>query len=100
MRTYVVTGAASGIGKATADLLVERGDRVIGVDLHDSDVEVDLTTTEGRERLVVEVNRLSGGRIDGILAIAGLAVPAPATVGVNYFGMVATLEGLRPLLLE
>lgn len=100
MRTYVVTGAASGIGKATADLLVERGDRVIGVDLHASDVEVDLTTTEGRERLVVEVDRLSGGRIDGILAIAGLAIPAPATVGVNYFGMVATLEGLRPLLRE
>ena len=31
IRTYVITGAASGIGKATAELLVERGQRVIGV---------------------------------------------------------------------
>lgn len=98
MRTYVVTGSASGIGKATAELLVERGDAVIGVDLHDADIEVDLTSTEGRERLIAEATRLSGGTIDGVLAVAGLATPTPATVAVNYFGMIATLEGLRPLL--
>lgn len=98
MRTYVVTGSASGIGKAAADLLVERGEKVIGVDLRDADIAVDLTTPEGRDRLVAEATRLSGGTVDGVLAIAGLAAPAPATVGVNYFGMVATLEGLRPLL--
>lgn len=97
-RTLVVTGAASGIGKATAQLLASRGDRVIGVDLKGSDISVDLTTEEGRLRLVDEVQELSGGTIDGILAIAGLAAPIPATTAVNYFGMVATLENLRPLL--
>ena len=97
-RTIVVTGAASGIGKATAELLRSRGDTVIGVDLRDADITVDLTTADGRTALVDQVREISGGTIDGILAIAGLAAPIPATVGVNFFGMVATLEGLRPLL--
>ena len=97
-RTIVVTGAASGIGKATAELLQSRGDTVIGVDLKGTDVNVDLTSSEGRAALVDQVREISGGTIDGILAIAGLAHPIPATVGVNYFGMVSTLEGLRPLL--
>lgn len=97
-RTCVVTGSASGIGKATMELLCSRGDDVIGVDLHDADVNVDLTTADGRARLVSEATKLSGGKLDVVLAIAGLAHPIPATVGVNYFGMVATLEGLRPLL--
>jgi NAD(P)-dependent dehydrogenase (short-subunit alcohol dehydrogenase family) len=98
VRTYIVTGAASGIGRATAELLTSRGEKVIGVDLAGSDINVDLTTAEGRKTLVSEAERLSGGTIDGVLAIAGLAAEIPATVGVNFFGMVATLEGLRPLL--
>lgn len=97
-RTYVVTGSASGIGKATAELLLERGHRVIGVDLHDADITVDLTVPADRERLVAEVTEKSGGAIDAIIAVAGLATPTPKTVGVNYFGMVDSLEGLRPLL--
>lgn len=96
-RTSVVTGAASGIGKATKELLESRGERVIGVDIHDADVVVDLTTAEGRTDLVRQVGDQAGG-IDAVFAIAGLATPSPATVAVNYFGMVATLEGLRPLL--
>ncbi|MBW8752524.1 MAG: reductase, partial [Propionibacteriales bacterium] len=47
MRTYVVSGAASGIGAATAALLTSGGDRVIGVDLHGADVQADLATADG-----------------------------------------------------
>ena len=97
-RTIVVTGAASGIGKATAELLRSRGDTVIGVDIRDVDVIADLSSPAGRASLVEDVRAASGGSIDGILAIAGLALGIPATVAVNFFGMVATLEGLRPLL--
>lgn len=97
-RTYVVTGAASGIGLATAELLTEQGHRVIGVDIRDTDVTVDLTKPADRKRLVAEVTEKSGGTIDAIIAVAGLSHPIPATVGVNYFGMVSTLEDLRPLL--
>ena len=99
-RTYVVTGAASGIGKATRELLIERGNTVIGVDIRDADVIVDLSTEAGRNDLVDKVTALSGGTIDAVLAIAGLATPTPATAAVNFFGTVATLEGLRGLLLK
>ena len=97
-RTIVVTGAASGIGKASSALLAARGDTVIGVDLDGTDISADLTTHEGREHMVARVRELSGDTIDGIVANAGLARELPVTVGVNYFGAVATLEGLRPLL--
>lgn len=96
-RTYAVTGAASGIGAATTRYLQERGDRVIACDLHDADVIADLTTGEGRSELVEGVTRLSGGRIDGIVANAG-GGPAEKSLQLNFFGAVATLEGLRPLL--
>lgn len=97
-RTYVVTGSASGIGQATTELLTQRGHRVIGVDTHDVDVTVDLSSADGRAELVARVTELSTGHIDAIVANAGLATPTAATVAVNFFGTVATLQGLRPLL--
>jgi len=99
-RTYVVTGSASGIGKATRELLIEQGHRVIGTDIRDADIVADLSTAAGRDHLVQEVTRVSGGSIDAVLAVAGLATPTAATVAVNYYGTIATLEGLRPLLLN
>jgi NAD(P)-dependent dehydrogenase (short-subunit alcohol dehydrogenase family) len=96
-RTYVITGSASGIGAATTSYLRERGDRVIACDLHDADVIADLTTSEGRAALINGVTRQSGGRIDGIVANAG-GGPAETMLALNFFGAVATLEGLRPLL--
>lgn len=97
-RTYAVTGAASGIGAITTGQLRADGHTVITVDLKDADVSVDLTTDEGRTNLATQVERLSGGTLDGVVACAGLSAPIVATAAVNYFGAVATLEGLRPLL--
>lgn len=99
-RISVITGSASGIGKATRELLEQRGERVIGVDIHDAEVVADLSTAEGRSALVDAVRKVGGGRIDAIYANAGLDTPTPATVAVNFFGAVATLEKLRPLLKE
>jgi NAD(P)-dependent dehydrogenase (short-subunit alcohol dehydrogenase family) len=98
MRTHVITGAASGIGKATTELLQERGHAVIGVDLKGSDIDADLSTAEGRIAMVEAVTERSGGSIDAIVACAGLATPTVATAKVNYYGAVGTLTGLRPLL--
>jgi NAD(P)-dependent dehydrogenase (short-subunit alcohol dehydrogenase family) len=96
-RTYVVTGAASGIGAATSRYLRERGGRVIACDLRDADVIADLTTSQGRAQLVKGVTRLSGGSIDAIVANAG-GGPAETMLSLNFFGTVATLEGLRSLM--
>ena len=96
-RTYAVTGATSGIGAATVRYLRERGGRVIACDLGDADVVGDLATSEGRAALVDGVTRLTGGRIDAIVANAG-GGPPQTMLSLNFFGAVATLEGLRPLL--
>ncbi|MFD3536219.1 SDR family oxidoreductase [Streptomyces sp. NPDC058664] len=97
-RTCLVTGAASGIGEATAALLRQRGHTVIGADLDDGDIRADLSTAEGRAELAARAHELTGGRLDAVIACAGVAHFDPLTVRVNHFGAVATLEGLRPLL--
>ncbi len=97
-RTIVVTGSASGIGAATTKLLRERGDRVIGVDLAGSDIDADLATPAGRAAMVEAVTEMSGGVVDAVVANAGSAAQVPLTVSINFFGAVATLEGLQPLL--
>jgi NAD(P)-dependent dehydrogenase (short-subunit alcohol dehydrogenase family) len=102
MRSVVITGAASGIGLATAERLRARGDRVIGIDLRDADVICDLGSADGRETAIAEVTRLAGGHLDGVVAAAGVNAssfrPNSQVIAVNYFGVVVTLAGLRPLL--
>lgn len=98
-RTHLVTGSASGIGRALAQRLRAAGHRVIGVDLRDAEIIADLSTVTGREHLAEQAAQLSGGRLDGIAVVAGLAAPVPDTVSVNYFGALAALEPLRGLLL-
>jgi NAD(P)-dependent dehydrogenase (short-subunit alcohol dehydrogenase family) len=98
LRTYVVTGAASGIGRATCELLSTSGHRVLDVDLRDATVRADLATAAGREAMVEAVTRASRGRVDAVVANAGVNAPPELCVRVNYFGAVATLEGLRSLL--
>lgn len=90
------------MGAATRALLEGRGQRVIGVDLHDADVEADLSTTEGRAEAVGRVAEIAGDAIDGLVTWAGLAglthLPGSLLASVNHFGTVALLDGLRPLL--
>lgn len=99
MGTIVVTGAAGGIGAATVLRLEAAGHRVVGVDVRDAEVIADLATAEGRAAMVDSVAAATDGSIDGLVAGAGVqGAPGELTVSVNYFGAVATLAGLRPLL--
>ncbi|MGW9550969.1 SDR family oxidoreductase [Citricoccus zhacaiensis] len=97
-RTYVITGAASGIGKVTAEILRERGETVIGVDLKGVEVAGDLSSHEGRRAAAGEAAQLAGGTVDAVIACAGLSVMKPVTVAVNFFGMAEFLEALLPAL--
>ncbi|HET6952253.1 MAG TPA: SDR family oxidoreductase [Acidimicrobiales bacterium] len=99
MGTVCITGSASGIGATTRALLEGEGHRVVGVDRHDAEVVADLATAAGRTAMVEAVAAATGGVLDGLVAGAGVQGGDPRLViSVNYFGTVATLEGLRPLL--
>lgn len=101
MRTFVVSGAASGIGAATTALLRDQGDRVITVDQRDADVVADLSTTAGRIDAVAAVEELTDV-VHGVVPCAGVAgltgVDPALVVSVNYFGAVELVRGLRPQL--
>jgi len=100
--TVAITGSASGIGAACAARLGAGGTRIIGIDLHDAEVHADLGTSGGRNAAVEAVADLSGGNLAGLVTCAGLAGapsrPGSLLASVNYFGTVALLEGLRPLM--
>ncbi len=97
-----LTGAASGIGAATAARLNAAGHRVITVDLHDADVVCDLATEAGRRLAIEKVTELAGDALAGLVTCAGVDtsrnLPGSRVVSINYFGTVALLDGLRPAL--
>lgn len=98
-RTYVVTGAASGIGAATTALLRDEGHRVITVDRHDADVVTDLSAPDARSAAATAVRELAP-TLHGIVPCAGIAgitgTDAQQLVSVNYFGAIELVQALRP----
>ncbi len=87
-RTYIVTGAASGIGRATAARLLEEGARVVGADLvepagtvpEEQDrwlfAPVDVANEDSVEALVATAVAF-GGSVDGLVNAAGVAGGGP-----------------------
>ena len=90
-RTYIVTGAASGIGRATAARLLEEGASVVGADVTDegsgapgtraegarwSFVRTDVTDESAVEGLVAAAVEV-GGAVDGLVNAAGVAGGGP-----------------------
>ncbi len=78
----IVTGAASGIGRAIAERLVADGGDVLAVDLKPGSdgpgtpFEADLTTREGNQRAVAACVE-EHGRVDAVVANAGFQHVAP-----------------------
>ena len=97
-----MTGVASGIGKATAEKLRSIGHSIIGVDLRDADVIADLSTSAGRTAAIEGVTNLAVDGLDGIVPCAGVGgiTDGNLVVSLNYFGTMAVVHGLRPLLAE
>jgi NAD(P)-dependent dehydrogenase (short-subunit alcohol dehydrogenase family) len=71
-KVAIVTGAGSGIGKATVELFRKEGATVVGADLHRADFECDAGDEEQVEALVAHTVRDHGG-LDIFLANAGIS---------------------------
>ncbi|GAB2476279.1 SDR family oxidoreductase [Promicromonospora xylanilytica] len=94
-RTYVVTGADSGIGAALATRLVAGGAHVVRCGIGaDVEVRADLTTAEGRAVAVESIRRHAPAGIDGAALVAG-SPEGEVAVALNYFGTTALLTALR-----
>lgn len=101
MGIYAMTGGATGIGAAIKAQLLSEGHEVIVVDIKDADIIADLSTTEGRASAVEGIRSRAPQGLDGFVPCAGLgpaARPYSLITRVNYFGAIATTEGLRDLL--
>jgi len=78
-KTAIITGAAAGIGRATASRLVADGWRVVGIDRTDSAPEgVDLVVGDCADTPTLEaaVDRL-GGSLDALVCSAGIPPTGP-----------------------
>jgi NAD(P)-dependent dehydrogenase (short-subunit alcohol dehydrogenase family) len=106
MKTFAITGAASGIGRATAAQLKREGHRTIGVDLRPADTTecftADLSTPEGRRAAIDGILERCDGRLDGLVPCAGLSGlpdrPGSLLVSLNYFGSIELIDGLHDAL--
>src|SRR6476661_1034311 len=72
-KVAIVTGAASGIGKASVELFRSEGAAVVGADLADgADVQADAGSEEDVKRLIEETVAKHGG-LDIVFANAGVS---------------------------
>lgn len=92
-RHYMVTGAASGIGRATALLLSEMGAKVLLVDINEENLQkvqqecqgetdtllIDLTNTDVI-KIAIKEKVTSFGKLNGFVHCAGLPYIAPLKV--------------------
>lgn len=126
-RVVLITGGTSGIGLATARLLLERGAHVIVTGRDEARLgraaqQLDASSGEGKRLLTVrsdvadlgDLDRLSAviterhGRLDGVFANAGVGVFQHAadvteadfdrSVDVNFKGVFFTVQKMLPLL--
>ena len=67
MGIYVITGATSGIGAKTAEILRERGHEVVNIDLNGGDINANLATKEGRAGAIAELHERFPEGIDAMI---------------------------------
>ncbi len=92
MGVYAISGASSGIGAKTKELLLQRGHEVINIDLKDGDICVNMVTEEGRKEGVDSLRKMHREGLDGIICNAGVSGACgnlPLINSLNYFGTLA-----------
>ena len=109
-KVAIVTGAASGIGKASVELFRSEGATVVGADLDGADVRADAGNEEDVKRLI-EDSTAKHGRLDIFFANAGVsggfATIAEQTAAdwaeimrVNLIGPFLAIKYAAPLMKE
>lgn len=95
-RIIVVSGSSNGIGRAVTERLRQAGDTVIGIDLRGSEIDADLSTKEGRDYAIAQVQERTDV-VHGMVLCAGISNGELSMISVNYFGVTELARGLRPL---
>ncbi|MBQ7943627.1 MAG: SDR family oxidoreductase [Lachnospiraceae bacterium] len=101
MRVYAITGASSGIGAKTKELLEREGHKVINIDLKGGDICANLATKEGRQLTIDKLHELCPDGLDGMICNAGVSGACgnlSLIVSLNYFGTVEVAKGVYDLL--
>ena len=101
MGIYAITGASSGIGAKTKELLIQQGHKVINIDLKDGDICVNLASQEGRQSAVDQLHTMCPDGLDGMICNAGVSGACGnlgLIISLNYFGTVAVANGVYDLL--
>jgi NAD(P)-dependent dehydrogenase (short-subunit alcohol dehydrogenase family) len=79
-KRVIITGAASGIGEATAKALRGRGAQVVGLDLKGEDdlIVCDVRDQESVDKAVAAAVERLGGGLDALVNCAGIGLPQSA----------------------
>jgi NAD(P)-dependent dehydrogenase (short-subunit alcohol dehydrogenase family) len=79
-KRVIITGAASGIGEATAKALRQRGAQVVGLDLKGEDdlIVCDVTDQASVDTAVAAAVERLGGGLDALVNCAGIGLPQSA----------------------
>lgn len=121
-KTVIVTGAGSGIGRATASRIAREGGRVIAADINEGGLDELIGELEGADIVKVVANitkqedveaivAAAGDRIDGLANVAGIMdnmTPLhevsdeiwDRVMNVNVTGMFKLSRAVIPLMLE
>ena len=101
MKTYAITGGATGIGAAVKEQLIARGDTVIVIDIKEADIQADLSQSSGRQQAIAALIDQSPDGLDGFIACAGVGphiTPFSLISRINFFGSTELIIGCQDLL--